>query len=301
MSSQRIIDLRKKRAGSFGRAVLQLPGGIRDRRSPLRAKRRRTRATQALTVLAVSGAIAYGVHYVSYLPRFTISTISVAGAQYIQEESVRAAVVREFEDGSFHFVARNNIFLYPRATIERTLEDSFPRIDTARITRASFFSTAITVTIIEREPYAHWCAGSGECYLMDQTGYIFASASGDPTPSTRYVFLGNIDAAPSPIGKTFRAGQLPGMLALLKQLQEDEYVPLGAQIVDEQDYIVPLEVGYYIKVTHGSNPDILVRNLDLIVSSDALRKQLADLEYIDLRFGNRVYYKLKGAEEVRVE
>mgnify|MGYP001565319663 CR=1 FL=1 len=37
----------------------------------------------------------------------------------------------------------------------------------------------------------------------------------------------------------------------------------------------------------------VVRNLELILSSDALQAKLDSLDYVDLRFGNRVYYQLK--------
>jgi hypothetical protein len=38
--------------------------------------------------------------------------------------------------------------------------------------------------------------------------------------------------------------------------------------------------------------------LELVLSSDALQGKEGQLEYIDLRFGDRVYYKLRGQEEV---
>ena len=44
----------------------------------------------------------------------------------------------------------------------------------------------------------------------------------------------------------------------------------------------------------GEDPTILVKNLTLILDSDALRGKENLLEYIDLRFGNRMYYKFSG-------
>ena len=41
----------------------------------------------------------------------------------------------------------------------------------------------------------------------------------------------------------------------------------------------------------------MVRNLQLVLSSNPLNGKASDLQYIDLRFGNRVYYKLKGEAE----
>ena len=43
----------------------------------------------------------------------------------------------------------------------------------------------------------------------------------------------------------------------------------------------------------GTNPASLVKDFKLVLSSDALKKDIDRLEYIDLRFGNKVYFKLK--------
>jgi len=44
-----------------------------------------------------------------------------------------------------------------------------------------------------------------------------------------------------------------------------------------------------------------VKNLELVLSSDVLKGKTDALEYVDLRFGNRVYYKLKGQKQQSVE
>ena len=40
-----------------------------------------------------------------------------------------------------------------------------------------------------------------------------------------------------------------------------------------------------------------MKNLQLVLSSGPLKGKDSELEYVDLRFNNRVYYKLKGEVE----
>ncbi len=56
--------------------------------------------------------------------------------------------------------------------------------------------------------------------------------------------------------------------------------------------------GFLLKVSYGADAGTLVKNLQLVLQSDVLQGKRDKIEYIDLRFGNRVYYKLKGQPEV---
>jgi hypothetical protein len=49
-------------------------------------------------------------------------------------------------------------------------------------------------------------------------------------------------------------------------------------------------------------PDVVERMLKTAFASPTLRDRLADVAYIDVRFGNRVYYKfIEAAEPTQAE
>ena len=287
---------------------------------PLRARRRRVRAFWALGALVLCGAFFYGVSWVSYLPQFNVSSISVSGAEDIKEEVIKRSLETVLDDGSYHILSRRNIFLYPRADLEKAISTSFPPVKSVRITRPSVFATNIVVTIEEREPFARWCpprlAGSSgeagrdddtQCYFMDDSGFIYApvgASTGTSTPqanpSERYIFRGDIAPTTEPIGQWFVQAHLPGLLSLLKFLGQASFTPLGAEVIG-QDILIQLQEGFLVKASFGADAGTLVKNLELVLSSDVLKGKTEALEYVDLRFGNRVYYKLKGQEEVSTQ
>ena len=138
---------------------------------------------------------------------------------------------------------------------------------------------------------------------MDATGFVFASADASTTPSSifaePYTFSGALPAQAGldgePVGQVFIPGHLPGLLALLTVLQQqDGLTPLMVSVVSGQDFSVDFQEGFSLKASFGADAGTLARNLKLVLGSDALSGKESQIEYIDLRFGNKAYFKLKG-------
>jgi len=90
---------------------------------------------------------------------------------------------------------------------------------------------------------------------------------------------------------------MDGILALLQLLQESGFRPIGAEVENTQDFSIPLEKSFSIKASFGANGEDLIKNLTLVLESERLKGREAEVEYIDLRFGNKVYFKFKGMSE----
>jgi len=280
------------------------------KRETLRVRRRRTRTIATAMLAAFFALAAYGVSLASYLPQFSIERIEVNGTNDTRPELVRAFVATRLWDGSLPFFSKSNIFLYPRAEIEAALKESFPRVENVEVSRESLLASAIAVSIEERKAFARWCASSrtafmvestDSCFVLDSKGFVFAPASTTPSFETQYVFEGSLPATSSPIGETYLPGRFAGALALLERLGQSGFSPENISVESEQDFTVELSPrlpagrqGFEIRATFGTDVSSLVKNLELVLASEALRGKEGELEYIDLRFGNRVYYKFKG-------
>jgi cell division septal protein FtsQ len=300
MSSQRIVDLRKGR--TLRRPAAREPVRESERRSPLRTRRRHKRLLIVAACALAAIALTWGVRELLYLPRLSIQSIQVRGAERIAPEIVASYANSLLNDGRFHFFSRRNILLYPKSAIARAVPINYPRIAAAEVARDSALGTTLVITIKERQAYARWCAEAERCYFIDDRGFVFAEASDQETVATSYVFTGGLAGDTlQPIGSTFAPGHVPGLATMLRNLGEADYRPTGASVENDQDFFVYLTQGFFIKASYGQDAAQLVRNLDLILASDTLRGKEDRLEYIDLRFGNRVYYKMKGESEVSAE
>lgn len=303
MSSQRVIDLRKRKAG--GHLPLPLPArGPERRRLPLRARRRKVRALIFFGALVLIAGIVYAVSVISYLPRFSIQTVEAQGAKAISASEISSFVRGALYDGSRPILSHSNIFLYPRAAIEKAVTEQFPRIRSVSLSRPSLLAQTVTVRVEEREAYARWCA-DGACYLIDDGGFIFSQASTSAeTLRTSYIFIGALGTSTPSIGQRFLSGRFAGVLALLDRLGQAGWNAESVAVQNEQDFEVRLSAasvsektgGFTVRASFGNDGEAVVTNLELVLSSDVLRSRESELEYVDLRFGNRVYYKLKGEE-----
>ena len=285
----RIIDLRKRRAAAqtharFTPAELPFP-----RRTSLRARRRKLRALAAFVVLILAGGVVYGVSELTYLPRYSIQEVAVRGTEGVSPKLVRTFVETQLNDGTYSIISRENIFLYPKAEIAKSISDYFPRILNAQISRESLLAQAITVTIVERKPFALWCSDKTSCFEMDNGGFIF-ERSATSTPG-EVVFMGGLATSTAPIGQWFLPKHFEGVLDLLARLQDQGFPTVSVAVESEQDFAISLSKGFVLRVSFGADAATLVRNLQTVLSSDSLRGKENKIEYIDLRFGNRVYYK----------
>lgn len=309
MKSGKVIDLRAGKRPEPERRRASAPAPHhRDRKiSPIRVRRRKIRLYLALGAIVLLASMVYVVHWISYMPRLSIAAIEVKGAQQLEPSLVRAYADSVVDDGSYHYFSRSNILLYPREALEKGIVDSFPRLNTAAVSRDGLLGQILTITVTERTPFGMWCKSldQAECFAMDERGYIFTVATSSDTVryAQPYLFTGGVaSTSASVIGQIFAPGHVPGILALLRLLsQSGDLTPTSVSVQDDQDFSVRFTQGFILKASYGGNPSTLSRNIRLVLGSDALKGKASELEYIDLRFGNRVYYKLKGAEQVSAE
>lgn len=291
-----LIDLRKRRAGAEVRTA-RAKGLAPRHKTSLHARRQKLRALAVLFLLVIIGAMLWGVSQLSYSSKLAINSVSIVGTKNVPAPLVRAYVETKIHDGVYSLLSHENIFLYPRAGIEKSISEYFPRIRTAQISREGLLAQAITVTIAERQPIALWCSGDissfrglTDCYFMDNGGFVFAPVATSALDSY-LVFGGSLSARSSPIGQTFLPAHISGVLELQALLKKAGYAPVGIYAENEQDFSIQFKEGFTLRALFDSDANTLVQDLQLAFSSDSLKGKENRLEYIDLRFGNRLYYK----------
>ncbi|MDO8552631.1 MAG: hypothetical protein Q7S01_03845 [bacterium] len=284
-----LIDLRKRRAGEQARAAraraqASLP---LNRRTSLRVRRRKLQALLVLAFVVAAVGASYGISELSYLSRYSIREVKVKGTENVSPRLVQAYVETKLNNGTRPIISRDNIFLYPKADIAQSIQNYFPRILSADISRESLLAQAITVSVTERKLFALWCSEKELCFEMDDTGFIFAESS---TTTSGIVFKGGLATSSAPIGQTFFPGHFSNILAFLSRLKDSGFSVVGVAIENEQDFMLTLSKGFDVRSTIEQDANTIVRNLQTVLMSQSLSRE-DKIEYIDLRFGNRVYYK----------
>jgi hypothetical protein len=234
-----------------------------------------------------------GLGFASHAERFAIKDVSIQGAEKLPAQALTASVQNAISDNFWKIFAKKNIFLYPESDIEDTLSAEFPRIKDVELSRPALLAQAVVVTVEEREPYAKWCAAE-KCYFLDASGFIFAEADSQQ-PTTSYVFRDGLLPGRAPIGQTFLLGRLSGIVHFLELLKQAGYEPQGITVENEKDFSVPLAGTFTLRTLFDAEGEKIIHDLKLALEADTVRDRVSELEYVDMRFGNRVYYRFLGS------
>jgi cell division septal protein FtsQ len=230
------------------------------------------------------------VSYVSHRSSIRISQVELSGGVLVSQDKLTEEVLN-FTSGSYFWLfPKNNIFLYKKTNLEQDLKEKFPRIDTLKIERKNFHTLLVTIT--ERKPIAQWCGelGSDRCYFIDDLGTVFAespSFSGDAyfkyygvmSTSTKFSEVSDF------IENVRSLGLKPQYLLFKDDNSYSLSISGGGQIYfdDREPFTKTFE-----------NLNLLLKNL--LQNPDVAKSGVGNLpvEYLDLRFGNKLYYKLKS-------
>lgn len=266
-------------------------------RSDLRKRRRRRRSARVLAyvllALAAGGALGWFIR----APFVRIDRIEVTGARAVATSTVEAEVMGQLGGSYAYLFPRNSIFLYPREAIVQLLLERhsvFDRVDV----HATDFHT-ITVSVAEREPVALWCPWAGEesgCSYMDEAGVVYAPAP-DVAGSAYVTYQGAVQPAGRPgVRQYLTQKEFQSLTALVAALAvKVPDTPVGAVAVDETgDTRAYFRDDFLLMFNLTDNGGDVFERFSLALQSEPFAgKKLSDFEYLDLRFGDKLYYKSK--------
>jgi cell division septal protein FtsQ len=263
-------------------ARLELPQRLKSRR-----RRRRLIGVGIIVVIIV--AVIAALAGISHAPFLRITTVNVSGAKTIATSTVEAAV-RQAIDGSYWYLfAKDDILLYPNKQIVSSLIARYPTIKNVEVHAVDFHT--IAVTIVEREPKAQWCDVG--CFVMDESGVVYAPLSLDASSLVVYQGKATGTKLPKQYLSVEQFRSLASLIEALIQTTPDD--PIRQVVVDENgDVRAYYQKDFLLMFTLSeANGDVFER-YGLVMKSDPFTQhKLEDFEYLDLRFGDKLYYKLK--------
>jgi cell division septal protein FtsQ len=245
------------------------------------------------SVFAVGSGMVYGLNR----DEVRIDTI------VIEEDS--ASLVKELEEfieekisgRYFYLVPRSNIFLYPKEAIKADALSAFKRIKTIDIELLDLNTVEVEVAL--RKPHALWCGtsvsgtASESCHFLDDTGLVFAQAPTFTGGDVYFRYYGVLQDE-TVIGARFLSPDVFRNIDLLIQALEEAGVKTRQLAVLREDYELYLPEGAKVIFTHDQDLSLILGNLLTVVRSGQI--EFEGLDYIDLRFGNKVYYRYRGSD-----
>lgn len=223
-----------------------------------------------------------------------IQTIEVPNTQSIAASDLKQLVLDELQGSYFFVFPKNNALLYPKKAIVAKLLASYPSLKSAVVDLKDF--QTIVVAVEERRPEALWCSDlslSPSCFFLDGEGVIYAQAPAYSSP-VYDIYLG--DAAEESLPRQFLLpGQFRTLSAFVKAVREDTNIPVEYISIDaHNDVRVRFTNGFVLLFVLGDAGGDAYERFTLGLESEPFKnRKLSNFEYLDLRFGDRLYYKLR--------
>ncbi|MES3032215.1 MAG: hypothetical protein V4699_03165 [Patescibacteria group bacterium] len=262
----------------------------------------------ALAIFALL-AIFSGLAFLSRVPSVNIHVVEIIGNKVLDGEVLKAVVEKEIAGNYLWFFPKTNILIYPKNKIARELQDEFPRIK--NIDFSINDKQSLEVSLTERVALYTWCGvtppdinGTNEpqCSFLDDSGYIFDEApyfSGE----VYFKFYGSLNSGgDSPLKTYFYPVNFTKFTLFKKILESMGLVPVSLYADDAGDAHIFLArktmlTGPEIMFKTDADLETVAENLQAALSTEPLlsnfKNKYSSLLYIDLRFGNKVYYKFK--------
>ena len=273
------------------------------RLTELKKHRQRTILNKILISLLGFAIIFSFLVYLSRLNNLNINEIEISGNKVLDTEIVRATAEELIAGKYLWLFPKTNIFLYPANNIKSGLFNKFKRLKDINLSVKN--NKILEISLTERIAQYTWCgpiptATEENCYFTDESGYIFDEApyfSGN----VYFKFYGNVD---NPIGSYFLKQNFKQLISFKDILIDLGLKPVALYITTDGDIQVFLSGGTTLvdtpKIILKENADFqnVAENLQAALNTEPLQSKFknnyAKLQYIDLRFGNKVYDKFSN-------
>jgi cell division septal protein FtsQ len=243
--------------------------------------------SRGLLLFGIIALLLTGLWHGTRLPIFTITTVTATGGITIDTAEVERKAAAVLEGSYLKFIPRRFSFFYPYEAIVAEVE-TVPRIKDVVVERVD--RQAIEITFAEYVPDALWCVSkdSEECLFLDDSGYAFGEAPDLRGGSLmRYYSLQDSPAiGESPFyGEVYHTTQ-----TFADTLALTGWYVKSVEVDSAQDAFYTLVGGGELKVSLKDEAERTLSFLATVRESEEFAHLLpGNFEYIDLRFGTKVF------------
>lgn len=262
----------------------------------LKKKRKKAYKIKIIIFSVLFVLLLVGIYFLSKWDEINIKKVEVVGAKVLDKDKLESFVYSKLEGKYLYLFPKSNFVITPRSKIKKDLMSNFRRIETLNFDVSN--PETLKIEITERGPSYTWCGETflldQPCEFMDKDGYVFDQApffSGEVYfrfygPLTEYYFAkDNFKNLVLFIENLKRINLTPVALVLREDFEVDIYLSSNSLSLSSP------------KIIFSQKDDLekIFQNLKSSLDAEPLvnniKTNYSNLEYLDLRFQNKVYYK----------
>lgn len=245
----------------------------------------------------------YGIIFWLNHDFFLIKEVEIVGNKFVQTEEIQKNFEQQTADKKFFLISRKNFLFLPIDEVEKEIEKNYS-IESAIISIKSLNS--IKIEIIEYSPVANYCQDK-HCYFVNKNGRLFIEEPEfhveDLVSLSRPKFVVSSttedmikkEATSDLLGQQYVEPEVFQNLLKFSKLLDVENIKINNIKTDDFETFSLRAIGDINFIVEGEDdPEENFENFKAVLGQESIHKiQFNNIDYFDLRFEDKVFYKLK--------
>lgn len=236
------------------------------------------------------------------LPFMKFDSFVLTDNKVLTEDEVSSFMKENLSGRLYLVLPKNNMVFFDRNKLEQDLKDRFSRIQNLKFYRNGH---TLVIKVKEYEGSYLWCgvefSKESDCYLLDSSGHIF-----DKSPyfsGSAYVrFYGPSGSSmENVIGQEFvNENDFNQYIEMMDSLSYLGFEVSRFVVLSEKQIDIHVDTGTneaHIYMYHDEKFAKRINDLALSLTKEPLlaeaNNKFVNLEYLDIRFDDKIYYKLR--------
>ncbi|MBP9727819.1 MAG: FtsQ-type POTRA domain-containing protein [Candidatus Moranbacteria bacterium] len=236
-----------------------------------------------------------------FSPYLKYSDWQVTGLTLVEEERVRETIQQKMDHKYLGFIPGDTFFVLQPRVLELLLREQYPLFQKVLVKRV--FPHTLTVIVEERPTILLWCS-VGVCAHVLENGDTVSVTDvyQQGENQSRTVVIEDRSGQPIRFGeKTFESYFASRILLLREQLRDRFDLETESSFSFTSRFANEIRLrtmeGWEVYFSTLLAPEASLQTFALVYDDEIPKERLSQLEYIDLRTENRIFYRFKNSDE----
>ncbi len=259
------------------------------------SKRTKVKKIKKLVFFAlVASILLLCLIFITYSDTLRVREVEVEGIVALSEGDIKNALLELTSGYKYRIIPNANIIFLSTNVLENKMRGEFTAIQKIDISRAGLYK--LSVKIEEKSPKFLWC-NEEECFEVDMSGTIF-----------EYREQANLESQDRENMTVFYTEVEGGLLGakiaeqsvrenMFKALEAFEKKGLSVSSIrseSSEKFTMTTSIGEILLNPHEEKMEEILENIFLLYDDQKSKKADALFQYIDARFGNKLFFKLEN-------
>lgn len=216
-----------------------------------------------------------------------VKNFKVSGTETVSSESIKNIASNFVSGSNFFIIPKSNILFLNKQKLAAALMSQLGRLQKVDVNK-QFLSESVDLKVVERKGDFLWCSPEGECFFMTQDGLVFEKAV---DTSGKIIFRGILEG--DPLMKNFvTPTKMQNYSKMVEVLKSARFEVSAINIESSDKGVAKSSAGDIFFNPEETDLSLVGQNVILLINDVKSKNPSAEFNYIDARFGNKVFYKL---------